>query len=383
MTEQLLLNLNKKALIISSWAPPQIGGAQNLYNLFIDINPENYCLLTNEKSLDDLKRGGPKLNCQYYFFETYRNKFKKIYQAIKIGRQIIKNENIEMIMAISDGGFSFYITYILAKITKTPYSIFLFDLWKGNIFAINSKLIIFFEPILFRNAKKIIVTNDTTKEYYRETYKNEDKLEIIYNSTSPKGYEDAILAERFDDNKKIVYTGNIYWPQKESLINLIDVVANNENLNLTLDIYCPIIPDEIISKYKNNSCINFLYAAPSEMPRIQGEADILFLPFSWDTPAPDIIRTASPGKLTDYLIAGKPILIYAPNYSFIARYAKQNKFAEVIDTPDKELLIQGIKKLLSDKEYRDNLVVNAKKTFYKNHDSHINAEKLTNIINNI
>jgi len=59
------------------------------------------------------------------------------------------------------------------------------------------------------------------------------------------------------------------------------------------------------------------------MSEIQTQADILFLPLSWHTKSQKIIDTATPGKLTDYLISNRPILIYAPASTFLAQYAKK------------------------------------------------------------
>ena len=235
----------------------------------------------------------------------------------------------------------------------------------------------------FKGAKKIIITNEATKDYYQKLYRRLDKFEIIYNSVFSDNY--AKIEEKKINNKniKIVFTGNIYWPQKNSIINLMNLIKSPSNTNINLDIYCPKVPDEIITASENSKKIRFLYSEPDTMPKIQSEADILFLPLSWNTEAPDIIKTASPGKLTDYLISGRPILIHAPEYSFIAKYGKEYNFAEVVDAEDQELLLSAIKKLTSNEEYSTKLVVNAKKTFYKNHNALDNSIKLQNIINNL
>ncbi len=375
--------LNKKILLISSWAPPQIGGAQNLYNLFINIDSKDYCILTSENNLKDSKLGGKSLSCKYYFFKSTKGKLYKFFNATKIGYKIIKQDKIDMVMGISDGGFSFLITFLLSKITRKPYCIFLFDIWRGNIFAIKNEAVNFFEPIFFKKAKKILVTNEATKKYYQEMYAGLDEFEIIHNSTFSNNYEKIGNKKTNNEPIKVVFTGNIYWPQKDSIINLIKLIKSQKDSNIYLDIYCPNVPKEVMAESENNKKIKFLYSSPDEMPKIQSEADILFLPFSWNTDAPDIIKTASPGKLTDYLIAGRPILIHAPEYSFVAKYAKENKFAEVVDVNEISTLREAILRLATDKDYSNSLVENAKKTFYKNHNAVDNAKKLVNIINNI
>jgi len=425
MKNKSLLNLNKKVLIVSSWAPPKIGGAQNLYNVFSNINYGDYAILTSSKNFDgENGKFGTKLECNYYFYdskvensETSTKETKKKYYYLikkfpfifkilknifsflkffvfnlklinkinKDGAKIVKDKKIDLLIGLSNVETNLFSTFILSKKTDKPYVIYLFDLYYGNQLSFPYNILAkFTEPIIFRNAKHILVTNDATKDYYIKKYRNEEKYSIIYNCVSPDVY---VL--NFPETQKntahktnIVFTGNIYWAQESALNNLLNF-ASQTKLNLNVTIYCPNPPLNLVDKYKNIDNIKFTSASQSEMPKIQSEADILFLPLSWNTEAPDIIKTASPGKLTDYLIAGRPILIHAPDYSFIAQYAKENNFAEVVDKEDSNLLENAIQRLTEDKEYSDKLVENAKKTFYKNHNAYTNAEKITNIINNL
>lgn len=365
MIEKSNLILNKKTLIISSWAPPKIGGAQNLYNIFSNIAPSSYSILTSEQNFQGkIGKFGSKLDCEYFFYdkktqniiidpELPKNKYyyfikknKFIFKTvkntislikffllgvglmnktIKLGKKIIRDRQINLLMGLSDVETNLLSTLILSKITKTPFTLYMFDLYYKNQLNFPYNIIAkVAEPIIFKNAKHIFVTNDTTQEYYVKKYKQAEKYSIIYNSVFPEEYLNNIPTNQNINREKIniVFTGNIYWPQEASLNNLLNLIDKN-NLNINITIYCPNPPINLLNKYKDSKSIKFTAAQQSEMPKIQSEADILFLPFSWNTPAPDIIKTASPGKLTDYLIAGKPILIHAPEYSFISNYAKK------------------------------------------------------------
>lgn len=420
-----MLRIKKNLLIISSWAPPKIGGAQNLYNIFSNINPDNYKILTSEQNFSKpINKVGSTLQCKYFFYRGKTNniivdpnlpknkyyykikKHKKIFILVKnistaikfiidififkkiinTSKFIIKQEKINILMGLSDLQMNLFYTYIISKLTKLSFTLYLFDLYKGNLLSFPYNMIAkIMEPAIFKSATHIFVTNDETKKYYVKKYGEEEKYSIIHNSVSPDAYmENNSLKEMRTEERriKIVFTGNIYWPQEQSLKNLLHLIKNTNN-NITLTIYCPNVPKNILDEYGQNKNINFTNAQQSEMPKIQSDADILFLPLSWNTDAPDIIKTASPGKLTDYLIAGKPILIHAPDYSFVAKYAKENKFAEVVDENSTNMLEKAILKIISDKNYSTNLVENAKKTFYKNHNATDNARKLVNIINNI
>jgi hypothetical protein len=417
--------LNKKILVISSWAPPKIGGPQNFYYLFSELNPRDFYIITKKQNLpSDNKKLGYKLDCDYFFYNNITNNIileqdlpkkrhyyilKKIpplfsftkssmllvklvvgsipnlFRIIKISKSIIKKNDNIVIMGLSDGEINLISALIVAKITKKPLVIFLFDLYKGNKLNFPFNILAnLSEKLIFKSAQKIIVTNHTTKDYYINKYGMIDKFSVIYNSVSDQSYK---YKEKTGINNKdiikMVYTGNIYWPQETALSNLLTLIKKKVIKSVKIEIYCPNVPKNLLEKFGNVNTITFSQANQSEMPKIQSEADILFLPFSFDAPAKDIIKTASPAKLTDYLIAGKPILIHAPNYSFVAKYAKENSFAEVIDKEYPELLILAIKKLTEDEDYVNKLVNNAKKVFYQNHDALNNSIKLQEIINNL
>jgi hypothetical protein len=58
-----------RMLILSTWAPPMIGGPENLYNIFSQFDPPSLCIMTSYQAL--MARSSPDmwLDCDYYFFD--------------------------------------------------------------------------------------------------------------------------------------------------------------------------------------------------------------------------------------------------------------------------------------------------------------------------
>ncbi|MFA5392087.1 MAG: glycosyltransferase [Candidatus Paceibacterota bacterium] len=413
----------KKALIISSYAPPAIGGPQNLFNLLRDFPENSYCILTSFYNIDNLSaKTDTWLKGKYIFYDNITasgsfkthsettkelpsrsilNKLKHLVKRIRflgilggifiIGSQIImmlragiksiKKEKIEIMLGISDYGPAMISTYLLHKITKKPYYIFLFDIYKGNFYSVFPAILLakIFEPKLFKNAKKIIVTNEGAKEFYTKRYgdKISDKFVVIHNSVFPEPYLKFQKSQPIHKPKPpytILFTGKIYWPQIGALKNLIKAVNEINDKNIKLKIYTP-SPTDYLKEIgiEESSKVEISVAPPSEMPKIQNQADILFLPLSWHTKSQAIIDTATPGKLTDYLIAGRPILIHAPTSTYLVQYAKKNNFAMVVDEENIEKFKIAVKKLLTDKKLVEELIKNAQKTFFENHDANRNT----------
>ena len=92
---------------------------------------------------------------------------------------------------------------------------------------------------------------------------------------------------------------------------------------------------------------------------MQGQADILLMPFDFNSPAREVIRTAAPGKLGDYLASGTPILAVVPGDTFVAWYLRHHDCGMVVDRADVDAVADAIRRLLSDAELRGRLVANA------------------------
>lgn len=412
----------KKALLVSSYAPPAIGGPNNLYCLLRDAKPAefNYTILTSFYNIDALSaKVGNWLPGDYAFYDkpsatkqeaqnpatttgqTGRSLVAKLKHAMKrvtivrllagipvifsqiiaiyrAGKQVAKKKQSEVIMAFSDYGPALISSYFLHKKTKLPLYLFMFDLYQGNFFPFpGGPLARIFEPKLFKTAEKIVVTNDGTKEFYIRRYGQAvaSKIFVIHNAAFGGAYKE--LATTYDPKPPytILFTGRIYWPQIGALKNLVKAVEAMNDPNFKLKFYCP-NPKEYLERIGLNSPkIEWSVAAPKEMPAIQSSADILFLPLSWGTKSQQIIDTATPGKLTDYLAAGRPMLIHAPASSTLIAYAKQRQFAAVVDTEDIDALQATIRKIVSDIPASRALIENAKKTFDENHEATANAKK--------
>ena len=68
-----------------------------------------------------------------------------------------------------------------------------------------------------------------------------------------------------------------------------------------------------------------------------------------------MIRTALPGKTAEYMVSGTPILVHAPPYAYISRYAREAGWGYVVDSPDPDRLAEAIRRLLSDFSLRTRL----------------------------
>ena len=119
------------------------------------------------------------------------------------------------------------------------------------------------------------------------------------------------------------------------------------------------------------------------MPKIQSDAALLFLPLSWDTKSPDIIATASPGKFTDYLASGRPMLVHAPDYSYIAKYVNKHHIGLIVDQNDTQLLAEKMRQFFKKPSLAQTYINQALEIFQQEYDAVKNAQKMMRILNDI
>src|SRR5205807_8748009 len=91
----------------------------------------------------------------------------------------------------------------------------------------------------------------------------------------------------------------------------------------------------------------------------QRKADLLLLPLSFGHSGADVIRTAAPGKMAEYLVSGVPILVHAPSDSYISQDAHRLGWGFVVDRSDARFIAEAIGRLLADDQLRQRLVANA------------------------
>jgi glycosyltransferase involved in cell wall biosynthesis len=417
----------KKILIVCSYSPPSIGGPQVLYNLLKNFPPESYTVLTSYYNIDDVSAlQGTWLYGTYIFYDNPHkgkeariseaksgkhitsNRIQKLKLAMKRIRWIrtlagfpvilsqifaivrtykiaVKNPRTDIILGISDYGPAILGSYILHKITGKPLYLFMFDLYKNNFFPFPGGIIAsLFEKRIFNAASRIFVTNDGTKNYYEKEYGRAfgEKISVIYNSTFRDKVAGSPVASAALTSKScnILFTGRVNWPQVGAIKNLILAVEDITDINAIFSLYSP-MPKEYLNSLGifESEKVKFSFAPPEEIMNIQNKADILFLPLSWNTKSQAIIDTATPGKMTDYLLAGKPILVHAPASSFLVKYAKENGFAAVVDEENIEKLKTAIRRLINEKEWREELVKNAERTFSSRHDADTNSKIFANL----
>ncbi len=387
-----------RILIVTSWAPPMVGGPRNFYHLVSEFPPESYAILTRNglvpsAGADHVGRlvapasesptgtaGVAGQLLRVLRVATPVPTLVTIAAMVRRGVAVVRRGGITRILGVSDNGPALIAAHQISRRTGVPYALYLYDLYRGNHLAPFDRLLAnFTEHTLLRGAKPVIVTNEATESCYRTRYAHLD-LAVVYNSVRGSDYASYRTPYRPAPPYAIVFTGHVYWAQRQSVLNMVRAMEELEDLPVHLDLYTPRPNRKLAAAVRATPRVRVLSAPAASMPAVQSRATLLFLPLAWNTPSRQIIATASPGKLTDYLAAGRPLLIHAPAYAFVTQYARRHDLGVVVDVNDHRALAHAVRRYLQDPTVGERFAQNAARLFAAGYEAKANATRLWSLL---
>ena len=199
----------------------------------------------------------------------------------------------------------------------------------------------------------------------------------------------TVPAIRNDQCLRIIYAGTLTGATDDSFSLLLELVKGNKLLSYGIKswellLFVLATPEQVKAAGWEHERIKFQgWVSQEELKSSLTTADILFLPFSFREEERFATSQAFPSKAADYLKSGKPILIFAPAYSSLVRYAKQFAFAEIVDEPDENKLAQGIARIWSSAAYREELAFNSGAALDANHNIHKQRAQFKTLLNHL
>lgn len=364
--------------VLSHILPPSPSGqAVMLYRLLRDWDPKDYCLISRQNYDEMTKEFDllPGLSAQYchlkpWFLFGRLNRFK-ILELVNLLLQtllhakgivhIVKRERCSAIMACSGDLHDLPAGYLASRWLRIPFYAYIFDdylyQWAKSMHRSFARCA---ERIALRRAKAVIVPNEFLRDEYYRRYRI--KPTVIHNACENLQIvkEPDIPWPSSNDEIKIVYTGAVYHAHFDAFRNLMAAIKLLGRTNIRLHLYTA---QPRVELERENICGPIIYhnhLTPSHLLDVQKSADILFLALAFHSEIPEVIKTSSPGKMAEYMVSGRPILVHAPADSFISCYFEEYKCGLVIDKSNPEILAQAISRIIDDMKLRKKLVVNAR-----------------------
>ena len=249
-----------------------------------------------------------------------------------------------------------------AKQHELPLHLIIHDDWPR--LAINSLIRKRLEVIfggIYRQAASRLCVSPFMCEEYRRRYGSDGM--VLYPSRAPDCPDFYAPPERLSRNDHpftVAFGGGINSP---GYVRALTVLANVlEKVGGRLLIFGPLTRS---AAHKNglarpNIILRGLVSSHELIQKFRTEADVLFVPMSFDSADRANMEVAFPSKLTDYSAVGLPLLIYGPSYCSAVRWAINHPgVAEVVEDEGTDALMDAVKRLSTLSFLRLNLGIRA------------------------
>ena len=369
------------ALLSHSLPPSPSGQAVALYRLLREFEPGSFCLLSCEDETDKPSEASAgalqgSLDAKYYYLPGGMPKrsnirplrillhlFNVIQQswqrALQV-KKILQQENCVALVACTGDLIDIPAGFLASQMAHIPFYAYIFDdyvfQWTGN-YRQFAKLV---APFIFKHSSGVIGPNEYICEEYKRRYNISPTL--VRNPCDKDELEKEPYPQWPSESGKIkiIYTGAIYHANFDCFRNLIKAMDFLKEYKSELHLFTAQTRDELEGQdIKSERIFVHSHVPYRDIFEQQREADILFLPLSFESPIPEVIRTSAPGKMGDYLASGRPVLAHVPANSFVAYYFKKNQCGWIADQNNPYHLAIAIANLISDQESRPTIMRNA------------------------
>jgi len=366
-----------KIAVVSHLVPPWPSGqAMMLHRLLRNLNPANYCLITSQdlSSIDNTS-DSRRLPAEYFQLSSkfdgwefrplsWRDGINMTVDMISRARQIagiVRRERCDAVLSCSSGNDLLDVPsgFLGSWLAGVPFHLYLFDTYAHMWTVPNTRWVgRLLEPFIVKRADSIIGTNEFVRDLLRKRYGVESR--VIHNPCDLSAYENIPdPPEAGGSEIKIVYTGAIYDAHYEAFKNLFAAIGLLGRPELKVHLYTA-VPISLLEEHDiRGPVVYHEHETAFAVPGIQRAADVLFLPFAFNTPYPELIKISSPSKIGEFLAARRPILVHAPPDSFLANYFREHECGLVVDENDPRALASGLERILSDQDLRQRLSRNA------------------------
>lgn len=161
------------------------------------------------------------------------------------------------------------------------------------------------------------------------------------------------------DSPEILYAGRI-GPGIQSCLEFMAKAVDHTNSKFKKSVRFILQTKDKPDWIGNYKCVHHKPLVPySDLPKVFGEADFLYLPYDFSEASIKFIKYSMPTKAPEYMMSGTPVIIFAPAETALVKDAQRGNWAKVITENDIDVLSETINQLLCDKELRKKITANA------------------------
>ncbi|MGB5287386.1 MAG: glycosyltransferase [Ignavibacteriaceae bacterium] len=240
------------------------------------------------------------------------------FPAVKMGTTLLNKEKVDVIVSVGPPHSTHLVGKKLSSKFNLPHVPVFIDPWTDIAYykafkrnSLTRKIDNRLEKSVLENSKKIVFVTQTMCADYEKKYPSiKTKTNVLYWGFSEEEFQDILLKEKFNDEKVIVHAGNIFsyqnpvnfWRQLK-----IEIDAGNKLKLKFIGTIDPAIKDSILEAGLERYTEYAGFLPYKKMLEEICNSDYLLVCATEPRHVP--------GKLFEYLRAGKPIIAFGDDNS--------------------------------------------------------------------
>jgi glycosyltransferase involved in cell wall biosynthesis len=306
---------------------------------------------------DRLWRYLPRVS-SYYIHRTIKQQIRELNTAVVFG-------------AFPDGVY-LVAAFRAAQQLRLPFYAHMHDLWLENTqrgTAIG-RLAALWEPRILCHATRVLCMTEAMQKHYGKKYGIQTELLPHCIADRDLSCAPTALRPRQRERPTVLFVGAVSEAMNRDALKVL--AAASELLPQEFELlFCTSLDQEGLAlKGIHSSRLRAQYVSRQEVQHLQKEADVLVAPLSHKNGSPDEVRTVFSTKLLEYLVAGRPIVVFAPQDSYHATSAKKNGWGYVVTEDSPQALAAAIQQVATNAPLAASLVQGALREAHTRRASH-------------
>jgi glycosyltransferase involved in cell wall biosynthesis len=270
----------------------------------------------------------------------------------------LKEFGSKVVLGTFPYGVNFVASFLAARQSNLPFYAHMHDLWTENTRAGKAmgRFAEKWEPVILRGATRVLCMTEAMQRHYEKKY----------------GIRTGFLPHCIPEQDYLSAPARMRRPKMaKPTVLFVGAVQASMNLDAlkTLASAAELLPAEYELLFCTSTDLNTLnrlgiqssrlrvkYVTRAEVQRLQSEAHVLVAPLSHKDCAIDEVRTVFSTKLLEYLISGRPIIVFGPEDSYHAISASNRGWAYPVTADSPAALAAAIEKVIRNETLAARLV---------------------------
>ncbi len=258
-------------------------------------------------------------------------------------------------------------TYVVAAFRaarnlRLPFYVHMHDLWMENVGSgtARARFAAVWEPLILKQATRVLCMTEAMQKHYEKKYGIQTSL--LPHSIPEQDYAKAPLDMSPPQlpHPTVLFVGGV---SPEMNLDALKVLAAASELlpeGYKLLFCTSLTLDALKNLGIHSSRLHVKYVSREEVQRLQSRAHVLIAPLSHKNCSRAEVQTVFSTKLLEYLVSGRPIIVFAPEGSYHAESASQRGWGYVVTEDSPAALASAIMEVISNQHLAATLVRGAR-----------------------